>query len=211
MTDSPRNLIQTADDCAAFVDRVGVCGWRRFDRLASLPSIEAESPWDGDTGALMNQTWFWKDDLHIAKRVFYGPLLAGHFVFVSMELLPSMIAAQGDNDPRTLFEQGRLASNALQVFEHIARQGPTATNAIAWPSGSRHLYLTALQQKFLLTKHGLTGRTRGTYGYVWGECQPFFPDAFERAARIAVPDARAAVAARLAVPESVAGKLLKWH
>jgi hypothetical protein len=83
-----------------------------------------------------------------------------------------------------------IASNALRVYEHVERAGPTATAALPWPPGSRMLYLATLQQKFLLTKHNLTGRTRGTYGYRWCLCEEAFPESFALAARISVQDAR---------------------
>jgi hypothetical protein len=206
--------ITTPDACVDYVNRVGLCAWRQMDRCPALPSLAERTPWD-DQEVIM-QTWFWKDDLHIEKRLYYGMILgSGVPAFASRDFLPYLIAAQGDNDARTLYEQGRLAENALRVYEHIQRNGPTPTNALPWPQGSRHLYLAVLQQKFLLTKHGLTGRTRGTYGYIWGLCEDHFPDAFEQAARIAVPAARAHIRAHLAAqdvdmtPKAVA-RLFRW-
>lgn len=205
-------LVTTPDACLAFVERVGLCAWSRAPRFpALLASLGDATPWAGDTGALMNHTWFWKDDLHIARRLFYGQILnGGKPAFVSLGLLPFLIAAQGDIDARDLHEKGRLASNALSVYEHVERHGPTATNRLPWPPGSRHLYLAQLQQRFLLTKHTLTGRTRGTYGYVWGLCDLLFPDAFAHAARLVVADARARVAAHLSLDETQAAALLGW-
>ncbi len=185
-------LVTTPDACVAFVERVGLCAWSRAPHFPTLlASLGDATPWAGDTGALMNHTWFWKDDLHIARRLFYGQILkGGKPAFVSLGLFPCLIAAQGDIDARDLHEKGRLAHNALTVYEHVERHGPTATNRLPWPPGSRHLYLAQLQQRFLLTKHALTGRTRGTYGYVWGLCHEFFPDAFAQAARLPPEAAR---------------------
>ncbi len=178
------NDVTTPDACVAFVERVGLCAWSRAPRFAGLPSLQEATPWANDTGALMNHSWFWKDDLHLEKRLFYGQILrGGKPAFASLDLLPLLIASQGDIDARDLHEKGRLAHNALTVYEHVEKNGPTATNCLPWPPGSRHLYLAQLQQRFLLTKHALTGRTRGTYGYVWGLCEAFFPDAFAQAAR----------------------------
>ncbi|WP_395138944.1 hypothetical protein, partial [Armatimonas sp.] len=58
---------------------------------------------------------------------------------------------------------------------------------------------------------GLTGRTRGTYGYLWGTCESFFPEAFKAASKLAVCDARQALAAHLDMPEARVGKLLRWQ
>jgi hypothetical protein len=163
------------------------------------------------------QTWFWKDDLHIERRLYFGMLLAPDIpVFVSLALLPVLIAAQGDIDARTLHEKGLLPSNALRVYEHIERSGPTATQALPWPPGSRMLYLATLQQKFLLAKTDLTGRTRGTYGYRWDLAENVFPDSFTQAARLSVSAAREQVLAHLNksaadVTMERATKLFRWQ
>ncbi len=209
--------VTTPDACVAFVERVGLCAWSRAaPRFPDLPSLQEATPWTGDTGALMNRTWFWKDDLHLQKRLFYGRILkGGRPAFASLGLLPFLIAAQGDVDPRDLQEKGRLARNALTVYEHVERHGPTATNRLPWPRGSRHLYLAQLQQRFLFTKHALTGRTRGTYGYVWGLCDEFFPGAFAQAARLSPEAARTRLVQDLnnrgtMLTHVQAGRLLDW-
>jgi hypothetical protein len=127
-----------------------------------------------------------------------------------------LIAAQGDIDARTLHEKGLLAPNALRVYEHIERNGPTATNALPWPQGSRMLYLATLQQKFLLTKYDLTGRTRGTYGYRWCLCEDAFPDSFTLASRLDVSSARERIVSLLsgrgeAMTIERAAKLFRWQ
>jgi len=209
--------VVTPEGCLEYVERVGLCSWRRQDRLpAGLPSLEEATPWSGPEVTL--QTWFWKDDLHNERRLFYAPLLCPGDVpaFVSLPLLPALIAAQGDSDPRTLYERGRLAHAALTVYEHIERHGPTATNALPWPAGSRTPYLAQLQRRFLLTKHSLTGRTRGTYGYRWCLCEEAFPESFREAAGLSVPGARARVVEHLRASGAAdmtherAARLLRW-
>lgn len=208
--------VTTPEECVEFVNRVGLCSWRHMGSKlpAAFPNLEEATPWQSDD--VMLNTWFWKDDLHIAGSLFYGQILGnGITAFVSRELLPALIAAQGDNDPRTLYEQGRLSHTALLLYEHVERAGPTATNALPWPPGSRTPPLVSLQQKYLITKHALTGRTRGTYGYIWGRCEDHFPDAFTAAARLAVPDARQIILERLAAQNVVltpeaAAKLFRW-
>jgi hypothetical protein len=208
--------VTTPDACVAFVDRVGICSWRGLDRFPNFPSLEDATPWGGSEVTL--KTWFWKDDLHIARRLYYGQNLGngGTPAFVSLALLPVLIAAAGDNDPRTLYEKGRLSQMALVLYEHIERSGPTATSLLPWRPGSRQIHLAALQQAFLITKHGLTGRTRGTYGYLWGRCEDHFPDAFAQAARIPVTDARERILTHLAgqgvrLTYEQAAKLFRWH
>jgi len=207
--------VTTPEECVRYVESVGICTWRMQPKLSWMPSLEEATAWKGTD--LTMQTWFWKDDLHIERRLYFGMLVAPDIpVFVSLALLPALIAAQGDIDARTLHEKGLLASNALKVYEHIERSGPTATQALPWPSGSRMLYLATLQQKFLLTKTDLTGRTRGTYGYRWDLCENVFPDSFTQAARLDVSAARDRILAHLnqngaGVTVERATKLFRWQ
>src|SRR5690349_16498124 len=115
----PDELISTPDACVDYVNRVGLCAWRGLDRYPAFPSLAEVTPWDDHE--ILLQTWFWKDDLHIERRLYYGQILgSGVPAFASLDFLPYLIAAQGDNDARTLYEKGRLPDNALRVYEHIA-------------------------------------------------------------------------------------------
>ena len=106
--------VTTPEECLRFVDSVELCTWRHQPRLPWFPSLEMATAWRG--GDVTLQTWFWKDDLHIARRLYFGMLVVPDIpVFVSLSLLPVLIAAQGDIDARTLHEKGLLASNALKV------------------------------------------------------------------------------------------------
>ncbi|HEV2474634.1 MAG TPA: hypothetical protein VGS41_18305 [Chthonomonadales bacterium] len=188
----PRNSVNTPGECEQYVNLVKICSWRRLPRLPWLPSLEAQTPWFGSE--LTHNTWSWKDDLHIDRRLYFGMILAsGAPAFASLQFLPRLIASQGDIDARTLHEKGLLAPNALRVYEHIEKYGATATSALPFPHGSRMLYMAQLQQKFLIAKHDLTGRTRGKYGYRWCLCEHAFPTAFEKASALKVQDARADV------------------
>jgi hypothetical protein len=116
--------VTTPEECVNYVERVGICTWRHHPKLPWFPSLEEETAWRGFNMTM--QTWFWKDDLHIERRLYFGMLLAPDTpLFVSLALLPVLIAAQGDLDARTLHEKGLLASNALRVYEHIERSGIT--------------------------------------------------------------------------------------
>ena len=201
--------VSTPEECVAFVNAVGLCAWREG---TPLPSLEAVTPWAG-SGDVMLHTWFWKDDLHLEKRLYYGLLWgAGVPIFASLELLPTLIAAQGDCDPRDLYEKGRLSRVALTLYEHIERQGPTPKSRLPYPANtSQTPPLVQLQQTFLLTKVGLTGRTRGTYGYLWGRCDTFYPDAFTVASTLSVARARQRLIDHLGLPEKTVARALRWR
>ena len=181
----------TPEDFVRFVDAVGCC---TRSSLVAYPDFPNQGELIGTIPPGTSDPWFWKDDLHIEKKLYYGQILgAGVAALVSLEMLPHLIAAQGDNDARTLYEQNRLPHLSLQVYEHIERNGVTPSNQLPTSSKDRSKALVPLQQRFLLTKHDLTGRTRGTYGYKWGLREEHFPDAFGSAAKLSVAKARETV------------------
>ncbi len=200
MADGP---IATEDEFTAFLDRVGVCLWTPFGRvpLPNLADMMDLAKPDDIWG-----TWFWKDDLHIARRLFYGKLLAGRPAFVSMPLLPSLIAARGDVDPHTYHEQGRLSAEAVRVYEALVRCRDLATSDLRREAGladkgDRSTFenaVTALGALFQICKTGITGRTRGTYSYRWGLLEDWLPDTLSVAARIRPHDAARRICAHLA-------------
>ena len=220
-----KGIVTTPEECVEYVNQAGLCLWTSRKGWESWPSLEkatsvAQTDEDGDTfaSAFMMMTWFWKDDLHIEKRLYYGQILgAGIAALVSLEMLPYLIAAQGDNDARTLYEKNRLPYLSLQVYEHIERQGVTASNQLPVGFKDRYKALIPLQQRFLLTKHSLTGRTRGKYGYNWGLCEAHFPDAFQAAAKLSVTNARETVRTHLSdkhgvvLTDTQAAKIFHWN
>jgi hypothetical protein len=109
-------VVETPEQCVAFVDAVGVCAWLSplgcgFPNLAETMSIPSNT--------VINETWFWKDDLHIEKRLFYGKFLGGQAAFASREYLPTLIAAQGDVDPHNLHEQGLYCERSYSVSTFV--------------------------------------------------------------------------------------------
>jgi hypothetical protein len=57
--------------------------------------------------------------------------------------------------------------------------------------------LLELQRRFLICKVDLTGRTRGTYSYIWDLAERFWPDAFADARATAPSVARGRIRERL--------------
>jgi hypothetical protein len=206
-----QTFVRTEEAFLDYLNTVGLCAWQRQKRFPTLSSLEEASGWSH--GDLFNNTWFWKDDLHIEKKLVYGQYLAGgHPAFIASDLLPALIASQGDIDPRDLYEKNRLSRVALTLYEHVERHGDTPKNQLPYPPNtSQTPPLVQLQQLFLLTKVGLTGRTRGTYGYVWGLCATFWQTAFEAAGRLSVEEARETVASRLGRTSEETAPLFRWH
>ncbi len=208
MADRPRwygldpSPIADGDGLVAFLSHVGICLWTPmpnldFPNLAEKMDLrKPDDIWD---------TWFWKDDLHEQKRLYYGKLLAGKPTFVSMDFLPNVVAALGDVDPHNLHERGALTAEALRIYEALLRHRQMATGDLRRESGladrsSKSAYdkaVTSLGAIFQICKTGITGRTRGTYGYRWGLVEDWVPEVLEQAARIRPHNAARAVADRL--------------
>lgn len=181
--------ISTEEDFVVFLDQVGLCLWRPEPNLP-LPNLadrmdlaKPDDIWD---------TWFWKDDLHIAKRLFYGKLLAGRPTFVSPALLPYVVAARGDVDPHNLRDAGRLPSTTVQVYDALVSHRRLAVRELKSASGlsapgdkaAFEAATESLSALFQIAKVGITGRTRGTYGYIWGLMEEWLPDTLSAAARL---------------------------
>ena len=195
-------VVETPEQCVAFVEAVGVCAWLSplgcgFPNLAETMSIPSNT--------VINETWFWKDDLHIEKRLFYGKLLGGQAAFASLEFLPTLIAAQGDVDPHNLHEQGLLSDTTLRAYEALMEHRELTTAdlklkaKLASPDDKTAYekataQLTAL---FQICKTGITGRTRGTYGYVWGLVEDWLPDVLAKASEMRPESAAQSLQAHL--------------
>ena len=70
-------------DAVAFVNTLGFCTWGpvpglRFPNLAEHMHETAAS--------VLNSTWFWKDDAHIERRLYYAKVIRAQPSFISLEL-----------------------------------------------------------------------------------------------------------------------------
>jgi hypothetical protein len=200
--------ILTQDDAAAFVAALGFCTWGPVPGL-DFPNL-AEAMGESAVSVLA-PTWFWKDDLHFARCLFYARIIRGQPSFIAPEYLPRFIAALGgrgqeiERDPVRLFLEGRLSREARLIFDYLVDHPAQPSRDLRRGAGLRgadqaastERALVELQRRFLICKVDLTGRTRGTYSYVWDLAERFWPQAFEQAARTSVTEARAAIRERL--------------
>jgi hypothetical protein len=200
--------IVTMDDAARFVTALGFCTWGPVPGL-DFPNL-AEAM--GETASsVLDRTWFWKDDLHLERRIYYGKVIRGQPSFIDPALLPAFVAALGgaeqevEREPANLFAAGRLAVEALTVYELLTEAGPLPTRALRRAAGlsqarqaaATERALLELQRRFLVCKADLTGRTRGTYSYVWDLAERVWPAAFQAARDLALEAARDQIRARL--------------
>ncbi len=200
--------VRGPDDAAAFVAAVGFCTWlplagMDFPNLGEMlgegPSI-AETVGDEqpeplrqtvDSQAVLTETWFWKDDLHVARRVYYALLIRAQPSFLAPDFLPDFIAAlpAEERAPDRLYLEGRLSRDAMLVYDYLRDHPAQPTRALRRGArlGTRNVAsatvkaLLELQRRFVVCKVDVTGRTRGTYSYVWDLAERFWPEAFDEA------------------------------
>jgi hypothetical protein len=76
--------------------------------------------------------------------------------------------------------------------------------------------LVELQRRFLGCKVDLTGRTRGTYSYIWDLAERFWPEAFEIANQLDAGSARERIREQLRISgiepnAKIEQKLFLWR
>jgi hypothetical protein len=193
---------------AEFVERLGFCTWAPVSGVAfpNLAEAMGETAW-----SVMVQTWFWKDDVHLEKRLYYAKIVRGQPSFIAPEFLPDFVAAIGgpgqerERDPARLYLDGRLPREAKTLHDILTDHPALATGELRRRAGlagkgtttAAERALVELQRRLLICKVDLTGRTRGTYSYVWDLAERFWPEAFAEARRTTVMAARANIRERL--------------
>jgi len=192
-----RNAVRQEDDLVRFVQQVGFSTINQLPRWPAFPSQEIAM----GIPDVLGVTWFWKDDLHTARRLYYTRLFAGRPGFISLEMLPIFIATNGEVADE-LIHYGLLPATTREILHGIEEHGPISTRklkALLTPEARRASTTTLidLEQRFIICKTGITGREMGTYGYLWDLAERWMPDAFTAADRLKRKDARATVLDRL--------------
>ena len=177
------------DEALAFITECGFCTWGPVPHM-TFPNL-AEAMGETATSVL-ERTWVWKDDLHLAHKLYYGKIIAGQPSFLAPDYLPDFIAAlagrglEYEPDVTWLYFDGRLSSEAKAIYDwlldHPAQPTRELRRSTRLGETSKKLAteraLVELQRRFLVCKVDLTGRTRGTYSYIWDLAERFWPHAF---------------------------------
>lgn len=169
--------VRTPDDMVRFIDAVGCCSKQELPRYPDFPN---QSEVIGHIDASTTDPWFWKDDLHIEKKLYYTRVFGGQPGFISFAMLPAYIATNGVVADELLYN-GMLSVEAIQIFHTIEAHGPIPIKELKrllTPDAKRaaNRILHDLDRQFIITKTGITGRTRGTYGYIWDLVERWIPD-----------------------------------
>jgi hypothetical protein len=196
------------DEALAFVTRCGFCTWGPMPRLP-FPNLAQAM---GETAtSVLERTWVWKDDLHFAQQLYYGKIIAGQPSFLAPDYLPDFISAlagrglEHERDVTRLYFDGRLSGEAKAIYDWLCNHPAQPTRELRRGTKlgdtSKKLAteraLVELQRRFLVCKVDLTGRTRGTYSYVWDLAERFWPQAFVDAGHTAPWAARSTIRGQL--------------
>lgn len=200
--------IESQDDAAAMIEALGFCTWGPVPGLDFPNLAEAMNE---TASSVLEHTWYWKDDLHIARRIYYGKIIRAQPSFISPDYLPDFIAAlagrgqEGERDVNHLYFAGRLSREAKVIYDYLLdhpeqptrdlRRG-TSLGSVSVKTATERA-LIELQRRFLICKVGLTGRTRGTYSYIWDTTERFWPEVFSEARRTAPQAARSRIRGQL--------------
>lgn len=182
----------TPEDLVSFVDAVGCCITGPLSGYPDFPNLDAVM---GKVDPTVEEPWFWKDDLHIEKRLYYTRVFGGKPGFISNKLLPVLMATNGAVADELLFN-GQLSSDAQQIYQTIETHGTLATKELKRlltleAKKSTDRLLISLDRKFLITKTDITGRRRGTYSYVWDLVERWVPEMLAAADRLGREEATA--------------------
>ncbi|MHB9131415.1 MAG: AlkZ-related protein [Armatimonadota bacterium] len=211
-----RGEVRTPEDLVRFVDAVGFCSINALERFPAFPSVALAM---GRPDALWH-AWWWKDDLHVQKRLYYTRLFANRPGFISMKFLPAFIAANGAAADELIL-LGRIPATTQTIYRMIDAHGPISTRPLKKLLGpderkAATSELWELERRFIITKTEITGRELATYSYVWDLAERWLPAAFVEADRLKRKAATELIAdhlASLGVP--LEGKLkksvLRWE
>jgi hypothetical protein len=199
--------IDSPEAALGFVDACGFCTAGPVTGL-DLPNLA--DALNTTPFSVWYSAWSWKDDLHFDKQLYYARVLRAQPTFIATEFLPDFIAALGgrgleiERDPERLYKAGRLSREAFVLYEYLVDHPAQPSRELRARTGLRHSSaaseraLQDLQRRFLICKVDLTGRTRGTYSYVWDLADRFWPEAFDDARGTAPSVARGRIRERLA-------------
>ncbi len=197
--------VQTMRDAARFIDAVGFCLLFASTRNVELPSLfEAVKgrrdahidDWDADS----DRVWGWKNDLPATRRAYYGKALTGKPMFISLEMLPYVIALAAPANVRAEYQRGRVSQEAKRVHDALAAMGPTPAMALRAATGldnaRYHRALDELQRALVVAPVGATLERGAWASQIFDLVARWFPRQCERAQKIDTAAAYRAIVKR---------------
>src|SRR5258708_28885722 len=152
--------------------------------------------------------WVWKDELHEAKKLYYGALLARKPTFVSLKLLPTFYAMFGragePDDHLDDVRAGRLSDVGRRIIQFLDQNGETQTKRMRAELGitskeGRATYGKAIdevQRLMYVARVRAVGEGREDYNYTYDLFTRRYPDAGEAAEALSSAHSTAALLGR---------------
>src|SRR5581483_2121110 len=207
---STERRLKTPADATRDIDRFGFCWlFAPRDRSLELPSLfEAVKgrrdahidDWDADS----DKVWNWKSDLPAARRAYYGKALAGKPGFISLAMLPAVLAAIGEENVEQAYARGVLHHDAKRVYDALAQFGAQPTQTLKRNAGfvgkegntRFHHALDELQRRLIAMPMGATSEGLAWPSQIFDLVATWFPDAAREAQQMDVHAARCALIER---------------
>ncbi len=212
-------------DAARFIDAVSFSLLFASTQGIELPSLfEAVKgrrnahieDWDQDS----DRVWVWKNDLPAARRAFYGKALArGKPVFVSLRMLPYLLAVAAPEDVDEAYRHGRISHDAERVHAALRSMGPTPTIALRASLGMHptryHRALDELQRAVVILPIGAVNEHGAWPSQIFELATRWFPRQAEQARQIDVETARRTLVRRylqttIATTLPMIGRVFGW-
>ena len=199
--------IKTIEEARQFVKERGVIFFWPIQNIA-LPSLWVAVA--GDRPVASNQrdpghvTWGWKDRMLGKKKWYYAKILKRKGTMISLELAPYFYAISenyGDPEEDYLeqYREGKLTSEAKQVYEVLLAEGPLHTQLLRKKAGLKgELYkfgkaLEELQADFKVLPTAVVKAGRWKYAFAYECVHRHYPEFLQQARAIDGIEARARI------------------
>jgi hypothetical protein len=207
---STARRLRTMTDAARFINQVGFCwlfapGKGNLELPSLFEAVKGRRGmqifhWDEDA----DRVWGWKSDLPAAHRAYYGKGLAGKPVFVSLRMLPYLMATAGEEELEHLYEYGGISYEARRIYRALESLGPQPTRALRAAAGldskdgnaRYHRALDELQRRLFVMPVGATNEGNNWPSQIFELVARWFPGEAALARKLDVSEARRALLTR---------------
>ena len=204
LTDELR--LRSRDEAVQFVQERGIVYFWPITGIA-LPSLWAAVAGDRPVADAHDDpghvTWGWKDALLGGRAWYYAKVLRKKATMISFDLLPFFYALSEnygayEEDYLTLYEQGRLTSEAKTIYEALLDEGQLDTVELRrvthmsspGSDGRFNRALTDLQVDFKVLPVGVTQSGAWHYAFAYDIVARHYPELSDQAHEIRENEAR---------------------